>query len=336
MILVTDVKRECLDIDEYYGFPNKSLYTTLDWLDYIKEDSHATPFFLRITDNDKLLGYFTGAYVYKYGIKIAGSPFSGWSTVYMGFDVVQGVNKLDLIEPVKEFLFKNRGVQFIEISDRDINVDDAVSAGFNANISDTLELDIAHSDEDLFKVFKTDCRNFIRQFERRGAIYERAIPNDDFAEEYYEQLKDVFAKQNLVPTYSLEKVKCMLRHLKDGETVLCQRIKDPETNKSIATSIFLAYNHTFYFWGGASFRSGQHYRPNEYMLWRAIQFWRDKGYCTFDMVGVRDYKRKFGSHEVQYAHIMIAKHPVLIKLRDIAKNLYFKSLKIKGKILKRE
>lgn len=337
MYKVKEIKREELDIQEYYSFPEKPLFSTLEWLDYLVEDIRGKPFILRITDeNDHLAGYFTGMLVRKFGIPIVGSPFSGWSTVYMGFDVLEGVNRLDLLPCIKDYLFKKKHALFIQIVDRNISAEEAVAAGYCTEVADTLELEINKTDEELFKVFKTDCRNFIRQFERRGALYERAEPNDEFAEEYYEQLKDVFAKQGLVPTYSVDKVRHILSHLKDGETVLCQRVRDPETNQSIATSIFLAYNGTFYFWGGASYRSGQHYRPNEYMLWRAIQFWRDKGYKMFDMVGVRDYKRKFGSHEVQYASILIAKYPVLIKLREMAKNLFFWFLSIKGKLLKRK
>jgi len=335
MYEIEEINREDINLEEYYDFPNMSLYTTFEWLDFIREDSKATPFFLRITSNDELKGYFIGAIVRKFGFKIAGSPFSGWSTVHMGFNVTPEVDKLDLIPYIKKYLFNKKKVMLLEIADRDITVESAISKGYNTDVSETLELEINHTDEELFKIFKTDCRNFIRQFERRGAILERAIPNDDFAEEYYEQLKDVFAKQGLVPTYSLEKVKSLLRHLIDGETVLCQRVKDPNGN-SIATSIFLGYNKTFYFWGGASYRSGQHFRPNEYMIWNAIKFWRDKGYQTFDMVGVRDYKRKFGSHEVKYAHLMLARYPWIIYLRNLAKSAYFKSLEIKGKILKRK
>lgn len=337
MYKIQEISKEKIDLDEYYGFIEKPLFTTMAWLDYLEDDIGGKAIILRITDqNDKLIGYYTGMLIRKFGILIAGSPFSGWSTVYMGFDVAEGVNKIDLIPSVKNYLFKLKHVLLMEIVDRQIGVEEAQMAGYQADIADTLELDINKTDDELFKVFKTDARNFIRQFGRRGAVYERAIPNDEFALEYYEQLKDVFAKQGLVPTYGVEKVKHILCHLEDGENVLCQRIRDPETNQSIATSIFLAYNKKFYFWGGASLRSGQHYRPNEYMLWRAIQYWRDKGYKTFDMVGVRDYKRKFGSHEVQYAHIMIAKYPIIIQMRNMAKILFFKMIELKGKILKRK
>lgn len=333
MFCVTEIEKSKIDLNEYYGFSNKSLFTTMEWLDFIQEDQNGKLFFLRITEDDRLIGYFTGMIVEKFGIKIAGSPFSGWSTVYMGFDVIYGVNRLDLIPCVKNYLFKQKKVDLIEISDRNISVEDAQKAGYCTIAENTLVLNTEKTDEELFKVFKTDCRNFIRQFERRGAIFERVTPSDAFAEEYYEQLKDVFAKQGLVPTYSVDKVKRLLRHLTDGETVLCLHVLNPETKESIASSIFLAYNKTFYFWGGASYRNGQHYRPNEYMLWKAITYWRDKGYTVFNMVGVRDYKRKFGSHEAQYAHITIAKYPILIPMRNLAKKVFFKMLEIKGKVL---
>ena len=334
MFYVAEIDKSKLDLEEYYAFANKHLFTTMEWLEFLQEDSKGDVFFLRISDENSLVGYFTGMIVTKYGIRIAGSPFSGWSTVYMGFDVIDGINKLDLIPCVQEYLFKRKKVRLIEIVDRDISVKDAREAGYCTDVADTLELDVDKTDDELFKAFKTDCRNFIRQFERRGAIYERVAPSDEFAEEYYEQLKDVFAKQGLVPTYGVEKVKRLLHHLTDDETVFCQHILDPETRESIATSIFLAYNKVFYFWGGASYRSGQHYRPNEYMLWRAITHWRDKGYKTFDMVGVRDYKKKFGSYEIQYAHITIPQYKWIVTLRNLAKKAYFWHLKIKGKKLK--
>ena len=333
---VTEIAKEKLDRQEYLELPGKSVFTTMGWLNYIQEDSKVTPLFLRITRGEKLVGYFTAMIQKSYGFRIIASPFAGWSTCYMGFDLVDAmVNKLDLIPCVTDYLFKVKKAHLIEIVDRDITVEDARERGYRTSAAETLELEIDRTDEELFKVFKTDCRNFIRQFERRGASLEYATPDDTFAQEYYTQLKDVFAKQGLVPTYSLEKVKCLLRNLREQDTVLCLRVRDPEGN-CIATSIYPGYNEKFFFWGGASYRSGQHYRPNEYMLWTAIRYWRDKGYKLFDMVGIRDYKRKFGSHEVQYAHIFLARSKVIFWLREMAKKMFFFMLKVKGKLLKRK
>lgn len=335
MYNITEVPVDKLNNEEFNNFRSKTLFTTVDWISFVEEDSKAKPIILKIEKDGVLVGYFSSLEVNKFGVKIIGSPFSGWSTCFMGFDVYEGVNKLDLVEPVSRYLFKEKKALLVEIIDRDIKCEEAKSYGYRVSRDNTLEVEIDKTDEELFKVFKTDARNFIRQFERRGATIEYAIPDDAFAEDYYNQLIDVFAKQGLVPTYSLEKVKCLLRHLKNEENILCLRVRDPEGN-CIATSIFLGYNRKFFFWGGASYRSGQHYRPNEYMIWTAIRFWRDKGIEVFDMVGVRDYKRKFGSHEVEYAHISIPKYSCLLILRDTAKWCYFSMLKIKGKLLKRK
>lgn len=333
---ITEIAKEDLDIAEYENLPGKSVFTTMGWLAFIQEDSKVEPLFLRLTQGQKLIGYFTAMIQKSFGFRIIASPFAGWSTCYMGFDLADtSVNKLDLIPCVADYLFKVKKAHLVEISDRDITVEDARTRGYITGVSDTLELEIDRTDEELFKVFKTDCRNFIRQFERRGATLEYAIPDDTFAQEYYTQLQDVFAKQGLVPTYSLEKVKCLLRNLRHSGNVLCLRVTDPE-GKCIATSIFPGYNGKFFFWGGASYRSGQHYRPNEYMLWTAIRYWRDKGFTMFDMVGVRDYKRKFGSHEVQYAHISLARNGMIITLRNLAKKAFFFLLKVKGTLLKRK
>lgn len=327
-----EIEFEKIDTKEYYCFPRKALFTTVEWLSFVKDDSKVTPLILRIIDeNSQLVGYFTSMVAHKFGVKIIGSPFSGWSTCWMGFDVVDGVDKKSLIKPTVDYLLQVHNALFVQIIERDITTAEADGLKFNNSSCNTLELSINKTDEELFKVFKTDCRNYIRQFERRGARIEQVEPSDEFAAQYYEQLKDVFAKQGMVPTYGLDKVKLMMSHLASSPHILCLRVIDPEDN-CIATSIFLGYNKKMFFWGGASYRNGQHYRPNEYMIWTAIKYWRDKGFEVFDMVGARDYKRKFGSHDVSYACMEFSRFPGLIGLKHFAGNMYFKMLNWKGKL----
>lgn len=323
---------ENVDVTEYHSCSNKSVFTTLPWIRYISEDSAATPIFVRITKDEQFIGYFTGLTFRKFGFKILGSPFAGWSTCYMGIDTDYTEQKIDIINELIPFLYRETKCQYIEMVDRDILEEDLIKHGIKHTKIGTLELNVDMDDDLLFKQMKTDCRNFIRQFERRGARIEQAVPDDRFAEEYYNQLQDVFAKQGLVPTYSLEKVKCLLRNLKDSGEVLCLRVISPD-DRCIATSIFPGYGNKFFFWGGASYRPDQHYRPNEYMIWTAIKYWRDKGCKTFDMVGIRDYKKKFGSHEVSYTRMFFVKHKVLLTARNIAEKCYYRMTKVKGTIM---
>lgn len=325
---------DAIDISEFNAYINKSVFTTLSWIRFVEKDSKAEPVVIRISDGENTLGYFTALVTKKIGVRIVGSPFSGWSTCYMGIDTNLIGEKKEMIRQLVPYLFKTFRCQFIQIIDRDITVDEAIAYGFHAKKVGTLELDINMSDEALFKQMKTDCRNFIRQFERRGARIEVAQPNEEFAKQYYSQLIDVFAKQGLVPTYSLEKVITLMENLKDSGNLLCLRVISPE-EKCIATSIFIGHGKKFFFWGGASYREDQHYRPNEYMIWTAIKYWREKGCQTFDMVGIRDYKRKFGSNEVYYASMEFSKNKLLPIAKSFAQKAYYKMTAIKGTILKR-
>ena len=320
-----------LDVEEYNSIASKRIFTTFPWISFVQNDSKAEPVFVRITTDDTFVGYFTGAIVKKFGIRILGSPFNGWSTCHMGIDSDTDLSKCDIIRELIPFLFKELKCRFIEIIDRDITVEDAKASGFYAEEATTLTMPIDMDDDALFARMKPVCRTNIRQFERRGARLEIAEPNDSFAEQYYSQLEDVFAKQGMVPTYSLEKVKCLLRSLAGTGSLLCLRVISPD-DRCIATSIYLGYNRVFYFWGGASYRSDQNYRPNEYMFWSAIRYWRERGFSTFDMCGVRDYKRKLGSTEDTYAQLSFSRPKLLIFLKNAAKSAYFLSLKIKGKL----
>lgn len=311
-------------------FPEKSIYTTADWYAYLQADSHVKPVVIRIFQDNCPIGYFYGGEIRKFGLKIIASPFSGWSTCWMGFEAIPGVNKLDLLPPLWNYLTCELGYFYGEVIDRDFSVDEAQRCGYHCEAFPTLDLRIDRTDEALFKVFKSDCRNFIRQFERRGASIEIAEPNDAFAEEYYDQLRDVFAKQGLTPSYSLEKVKHIMSIFGKTDKLLCLRVRAPD-GRPIASSIFFGFNRKCFYWGGASYRSDQHYRPNEYMIWTAIRYWRERGCTVMDMVGDRPYKHKFGPEPVSYALIYLTKYPFLITMRNLAKKAYWLMLSMKAK-----
>jgi len=309
-------------------FPEKTIYTTADWYKYLQLDCRVKPVIIRISQNNRLIGYFYGGEIRKFGLKIIASPFSGWSTCWMGFETVPGVDKFDLLGPLWNYLTHEQGYFYGEVIDRDFALEEAQRRGYICEPFPTLDLRIDRTDEELFKVFKTDCRNFIRQFERRGASIEIAEPNNTFAEEYYDQLRDVFAKQGLTPSYSLDKIKHIMAVFGKTDKILCLRVRAPD-GRPIASSIFFGFNNKCFYWGGASYRPDQHYRPNEYMIWTAIRYWRERGCTVMDMVGDRTYKHKFGPEPVSYALIYLTKYPFLITLRNWAKKLYWTSLRIK-------
>src|SRR5205085_2043438 len=136
----------------------------------------------------------------------------------------------------------------------------------------------------------------IRKAERVGVTIEEA-DDLEFADEYYAQLRDVFAKQSLVPTYGKERVTELIRRLHPTGRLLLLRARSRD-GECIATGIFPGMNGSAYFWGGASWREYQILRPNEALMWHAIRHWQARGAVRFDLGGGAEYKRKYGGAEI--------------------------------------
>src|SRR5947209_7170137 len=124
------------------------------------------------------------------------------------------------------------------------------------------------------------CRRNIRKAERNGVIVEEA-DGPDFADDYHAQLRDVFAKQGLVPTYGVDRVRALVTCVHPAGRVLLLRARNP-AGRCIATGIFPAFNDTMFFWGGASWRAYQIERPNEVIQWYAMRYWKARGIGRYD------------------------------------------------------
>lgn len=331
MYLFEMIEINDIDEKEYNSFENKTPFTTIPWLKFLSEDKNAIPKIVRITRDGELIGYFSGLLFSKCGIKIFGSPFKGWTTNYMGFDLYNYDLISDLVKPTIEFIMKETKCVYLELVDRHLTEKDLKDSEFKIDVVKNLEVDIDKSDEEILKSIKKDCKEFIRQFERRGATIEEVEPDDEFLQNLYQQLCEVFSKQDLVPPYSLDKLKRCVKYLKDTGMMLCLSVKEPQ-GKVIASYIYIGLNKKCIAWCTSSTREFQRLRPNEYMVWYGIRKFRDKGYKVFDFSGPRGYKYKWNPNEVEYVRITYTKYPFLIKIRDNILTIYWKLLKVKGYI----
>jgi hypothetical protein len=128
----------------------------------------------------------------------------------------------------------------------------------------------------------------------------------------------VFAKQSLVPSYDVARVRELIRHVQPSGNLLLLRARDHEGN-CIATGIFPALNRAAYFWGGASWREHQNLRPNEPLMWYAMRYWKARGIEWLDLGGGAAYKRKYGTVEVPVPFFRISRFRVISSARRLAK-----------------
>lgn len=320
MLRLERLHPERVDWRRLDAFDDRVVFQTREWLAFVAETQHAEPVVAEVHNGSTTVGYFTGLVVRRFGFRILGSPFPGWTTSYMGFNLEDGVPRRQTVEALFKFAFEELRCVHVELRDRRIELDDVMGLQIEHTPWPGFEVDLSPSEEEIWLRFKSTLRTAIRKAEKTGVTVEEAA-DLTFADDYYAQLTDVFAKQSLVPTYDLERVRALIRHVLPTGRLLLLRARDAE-GTCIATGIFPAMNGAAYFLGGASWREHQGVRPNEAIMWHAMRLWKARGVERFDLGGGLDYKRKYGPEEYSIPFLRKSRLRGLTAMRNVAKEAY--------------
>lgn len=313
-----------IDWTELDAYPDREVFQTREWMEFVARAQDAEPMLAELRSEGERVGYFSGLVFRRFGVRILGSPFPGWTTACMGFNLREGtVSRRDALAAIVPFAFKELGCLHMEVKDLRLTADDLDSVGFRHSPFLTFEV-VLKDDESLLAGMSRMGRRLVRRSGRTGVTVEEAS-GVEFADEYHAQLVDVFAKQGLDPIYGVERVRDLVRCMEPSGRLLLLRARNPD-GMSIGTGIFPALNGRAWFWGGASWRPYQNLNPNEAIFWYAMRYWRERGMRVLDMGGGGDYKRKFGVQEVVVPMARRARLPILLSLRDLAERAYERRL----------
>lgn len=310
-------------------FPDRLTSQTAEWMRFIAETQHASPVYAEVRDGSSIVGCFHGLVIRPLGVKILGSPFPGWTTEYMGFNLVEKVPRWMALQALERFAFNDLGCVYFEVADRRFVSEDGKRAGLEQRLSQSYENDLTETEQDLFAGLVRDYRRQVRKAARCEVIIEEAAGDDDFAHEYYEQLKDVFRKRGLIPTYSLETVRIFLQRLYPTGHLLLLRARNDD-GRCIATGISHGINTFAQLWGCASFRDSLHLCPNQALHWHALKLWRSRGATTFDWGGGGKYKEQYGCRPVTIVRLCKSRVPLLSNLRDQAQSAVRQQFRLLG------
>lgn len=299
------------------AFPDRVVFQTREWLSFLAASQQAEPVIAAVRAGQATVGYFTGLIVRRYGLRILGSPLPGWTTDYMGFNLLDGVPREAALEALLDYAFNTLRCAHVEVRDRQLLPADLNGLQVDHSPAPTYLIDLRPDDDVLLSRMTGACRRNLKKADRVGVVIEEAA-DPGFADDYYVQLRDVFAKQRLVPTYGVERVRALIDHLLPSGNLLLLRARDPD-GTCIATAIFPMFNSTAYFWGGASWRAHQHLRPNEALIWYALRYSRRHGITEFDFSGGGAYKRKYGASEVVIPHVRRSRSGTLSRMRQLAR-----------------
>ncbi|MFZ0760159.1 MAG: GNAT family N-acetyltransferase [Candidatus Sulfotelmatobacter sp.] len=309
-------------------FADRTVFQTRGWVRFVSESQKATPVLAELWDGGEVVGYFTGLTFTRFGVKVLGSSFPGWTTPYMGFNLIEGASRAAALKALELTVWDTLKCLHMEVSDPYFTPEDGANLGFMCEAYSSYRTDLTRSEEEIFSQMDSACRRCIRKAEKCGVTIEEAR-DLAFADEYYEQLMDVFAKQGLVPTYKVDRVRSLIKHLQPTGRLLLVRARDPE-GKCIATGISPGFNRFAEFWGNASFRDSQILRPNEYIQWYVMRYWKRRGVAIYDWGGGATYKRKYGCVPYSVPWFTKSRYALVSKLRDEAKRMFERKQRFLG------
>jgi len=298
------------------GFPDRIVHQSPAYLSFLAEAQQGEPVLAALKAGEEILGYFTGVIVRKFGFKILGSPFRGWSTPYMGFNLLPQVPRRAAVEALADYAFKELGCLHVEVTDSHLSLEDVCGLGFEHEVHATMVNDLTQSEEALLNNMNSYRRRDIRRAQKHGVVIEEAR-GEGFAEEFAAQFKDVFAKQGMVPHFGAERVRALIKHLAPTGALLLLRARAPG-GQCIATGIYLGLEPAAFYWAGASWRQYQNLHPNELLQWQAMRYWKARGMKTYNLAGTMDFKRRFGGRETSTLMICKSKYRLLARLRSAA------------------
>jgi hypothetical protein len=317
------------------SYPDRTVYQTRAWLDFVAHTQQAEPVVAVLREGANELGFFSGLIGRKYGLPILGSPFKGWNTGYMGFNLKDGVPRGVAVRALLAFAFQDLRCVHLELWDRRLRFEDVDGLGFRQDSAlrePNFEVDLTQSEDELFAKMSRACRYSIRRANKSGVLIEEAS-DLAFADEHYAQLQDVFAKQSLVPNYDAQRVRALIQHIHPTDALLLLRARNAE-GKCIASGIFTGFNDTAEFWGGASWREHQKIRPNEAIQWYAMRYWKERGISRYDLGGPAEYKRKYGGEEIYIPWLWRSKYPGLGQMRVLAQQGLWAQRSLQGNLKK--
>jgi hypothetical protein len=310
-------------------FPDHLTFHTEEWIRFIADTQRATPVFAEVRDGSSVVGYFHSLMIRRFGLNILGSPFPGWATMYMGFNLLPGVPRWEALQALEQFAFRDLGCMYVEVADRLFTPEDAIRSGFEQRCYNSYEHDLTQSEEILFRGMTKNYRRCIRKADRSGVVIEEAEGDDTFVSEYYDQLTEVFCKQSLTPTYSIERVRRLVEYLHPTGHLALFRARDIE-GRCIATGISHGMNNFAQGWGSASSRESLHFYPNQALQWHVLRYWRSRGIGCFDWGGGGKYKEQYGCRKVTVIRLCKSRIRLLSKLRDHAQYLVRQQFRVRG------
>jgi CelD/BcsL family acetyltransferase involved in cellulose biosynthesis len=316
-------------------FCQHRLFHLTCWLRYLSAATGARVVQLLYERDGEIVGCLPGLLVRKGFLRVFGSPLAGWQTESMGpvFDPAR-VSAAEIGGAIVPFLRARYGVQHVELTCAQLDDEAAMNdLRFRGGAVSTYRVPLFPGDEArALRNIKAKTRNQLRKAIKLGLRVVRET-DESFVPEFYDQMREVFARRGRAVPFAERRVLECFRHLQRAGHLLALSVRLPREETCIATGLFMIEGRELHLWGWAHRTSARWYCPMELLTWAAMQHGMAAGCTTLDMAGGGEAKLKFGAvADETLRHWLWSRYGWLAQLRVGAERAYRWQQRARGRV----
>jgi hypothetical protein len=222
------------------------------------------------------------------------------------------------LEAVTPFLEQQLGVHHMEIMSPDLDPAGMLGLGFRGEPWPTYRVALYPGDERrTLKQMKESARRNITRGVKQG-LEVRFESHESFVDEHYSQIREVYVRGGHAVNFKRRRVLECFRALRDAGNLVAVSVYLPN-RVNIATGMFTVEGNELVLWTWAHRIKYRWHRPTELMTWAVMQRAMSAGCLTFDLMGLGEFKTKFGAELDSRKYRWIkSRYRWLAGMRDIA------------------
>jgi CelD/BcsL family acetyltransferase involved in cellulose biosynthesis len=278
------------------SFPNHRVVHTTAWIRSLEGSGFGHPLFLVFEKQGQIVGCLPGLVSEVGPFRLFGSPPPASQSVSMGpaFDP-QRVTTSELMEAAVPFLEGRLGIHHMEIMSPDLDPTSMLGLGFRGEPWPTYRVPLFPGDEArTLKGLKDSARRNVSRGIKLG-LEVRFESSTGFVDEHYEQIKEVYVRGGHAVNFRHQRVLQCFRWLSDSGNLVAVSVYLPGGGASIASGMFTIEGKELLLWTWAHRSEHRWHRPTELMTWSVMRRALSHGCETFDLMGLGDFKTKFGA-----------------------------------------